>query len=98
MKTSRGVSSTTGLLVLSTDRPGDLSHKNRIGIKNSAWYAVIAAAAMASTARSMRPDRKSAIDAIQKARNGRSASSDAPLTTNAGTAIKSSVAHTGRAE
>ena len=91
----------TGLAGLSRSRPigqRALSHKNRIGIRNTAWYAIIAAAAMASAASSMRPDRKSAIDAIQKARNGRSASSDPPLTTNAGTAIKSSVAHTGRSE
>ena len=53
---------------------------------------------MASAASSRRPERKSAIDAIQKARKGRSASSDPPLTTNAGTAIKSSVAQTGRSE
>ena len=38
------------------------------------------------------------MEAIQKARKGRSASSDPPLTTNAGTAMKSSVAHTGRSE
>ena len=56
------------------------------------------AAAMARAASSRRPERKRAIDAIQKARKGRSASSEAPLTTNAGTAIKSSVAHNGRSE
>ncbi len=53
---------------------------------------------MARAASSMRPERKSAMDAIQKARKGRSASSEPPLTTKAGTAIKSSVAHTGRSE
>ena len=53
---------------------------------------------MASAESNMRPDRKSAIDAIQKARKGRSASSEPPLTTNAGTAIKSRVAHSGRSE
>ena len=52
--------------------------------------------AMATAAAQKRPDKYNAIDAIQNARNGRSASSDPPLTTNAGTAIKSNVAHTGR--
>ena len=74
------------------------SHKYKIGIRNTAWYAIIAVTAIASAASTDRPDTKSAIDAIQNARNGRSASSDPPLTTNAGTAIKSSVAHTGRSE
>ena len=36
--------------------------------------------------------------AIQNARNGRSASSELPFTTNAGTARNSSVAHSGCGE
>ena len=38
------------------------------------------------------------MEAIQKARNGRSVSSEFPLTTNAGTATNSSVAHSGCGE
>src|ERR1035438_578592 len=60
---------------LSRTKPS-LIAKNRIGMSNTAWYASIAAAAMAIAAHTMRPDRKNAIDAIQNARNGRSASRD----------------------
>src|SRR6202012_1765353 len=56
------------------------------------------AAAMAAADKSGRPETNSAIETIQKARNGRSASSDPPFTTNGGTARKSSVAHSGRSE
>src|SRR5215471_15412332 len=42
------------------------------------------------------PPVNNATDAIQNARNGRSASSELPLTRNAGTAMKSSEARTGR--
>src|ERR1039458_5220829 len=44
------------------------------------------------------PATKHATLAIQKVRNGRSDSSELPLTTNAGTATNSSVAHSGCGE
>src|SRR3954462_2992719 len=53
---------------------------------------------MAIAASASRPEQNSAIADIHSARNGRSVSKELPLTTNVGTAVKSSVAQSGCGE
>src|SRR5579862_9193272 len=79
-----------------------LPYRNRIGIRNMAWYAASAANPIAIIDAASHPDERrstawtySAIASSQKAVKGKSDSSELPLTTNAGVAMNSIVAASG---